>query len=526
VSPAAWAAGETTVGEALLNSAVSDVSASPAANALDPAVTYLRDASGAVLVDVTSKKPLEDDWWNAFVGVQANLVRGVDSVLRGFGVPQAFGWTIVLYTAFIKVLLLPFQETQVRNRGISAMVEPQLKRIKEEFGDMPEIENQKTMEVYETLKINPLEGCVPVLITLPVYIALFSIWRRLAAEKFPYFDEGWLWLPSLAYPNPDFNWSYNWLFDFTAAGAPTMGWDKFLPFLILPALLIANSVNVLAKQYSDGGKTVGVGWFSLVLITGISLELPSAMLLYYASNIFLGYAQDEAAKVSMRSELPGYEEFERTGEFPETASLELFFTRNPANNLHEAAGRGDFVSAKRLLDQEGASVDEPDESGMRPIGVAVAKGHLELVKVLLDRGADVTFVDAAGNTLLHYAAGYGHVGVLQSLLQAEGGAWPGLSWSELKNGAGQSVLDVAAANREDNMVGFLVETLGEGHPQVAKLKQEMQEMLQLKMQQQQVQLQQLAQAAEQRAANEANGTELVGVAGASGGRQSQARALD
>lgn len=99
---------------------------------LDPNTTYLYGADGAVLVDPMNNKPITDDWWNGFIGFQSEIIKAVDNILRekgrvlkqwldslDLGVEQAFGWTIVLYTAFIKVLFFPLQQAS-KLRGTNA----------------------------------------------------------------------------------------------------------------------------------------------------------------------------------------------------------------------------------------------------------------------------------------------------------------------------------------------------------------------------------------------------------------------
>eukprot|EP00913_Durusdinium_trenchii_P032800 g30705.t1 len=87
----------------------------------------------------------------------------------------------------------------------------------------------------------------------------------------------------------------------------------------------------------------------------------------------------------------------------------------PPTTLHEAALRGDLKYINEMLDQleEPSDINKWDEKKIAPLGYAVACGHLEAVKLLLKRGADITLQDGQENTFLHYAAGYGHLAVLE-----------------------------------------------------------------------------------------------------------------
>eukprot|EP00438_Fugacium_kawagutii_P015968 Skav227105 [mRNA] locus=scaffold199:233538:241840:+ [translate_table: standard] len=207
---------------------------------LDPNTTYLYGADGNVLVDPMNNKPLADDWWNGFVGFQKEIIKSIDAMLRENGVEQAFGWTIVLYTALIKVLFFPLQQGQLKSTSMMQLLQPKVKEIQEKYENDPETQQRLLGQLYSVMDVNPLGGCLPVLLQLPIFWSctawsLYGVWRRLAAEKYPYFTEGWLWVPSLAQPNPDFQFKrFDWLLQWKD-GAPEMGWHDYLSYLV-PAL--------------------------------------------------------------------------------------------------------------------------------------------------------------------------------------------------------------------------------------------------------------------------------------------------
>jgi len=125
--------------------------------------------------------------------------------------------------------------------------------------------------------------------------------------------------------------------------------------------------------------------------------------------------------------------------------------KKPQNisNLHDAAKWGDVDVAHKMLN-EGADVNQKNDRGITPLGVAVGFNRVEVVQLLLDSGADLSLVDGQGNTVLHYAAGYGRKEVAELLL-ASGAAM------DATNKAGQKAQDVAKLNGEAHMVEFLKE---------------------------------------------------------------------
>jgi len=83
------------------------------------------------------------------------------------------GVTIILLTIFIRILLLPLSYKAARTQREIAKVQPKLKEIQAKYKDNKEEQARKLMEIYKEHKINPLSGIVPILIQLPVLIALY-----------------------------------------------------------------------------------------------------------------------------------------------------------------------------------------------------------------------------------------------------------------------------------------------------------------------------------------------------------------
>ncbi|CAE7845564.1 ALB3.2 [Symbiodinium microadriaticum] len=458
---------------------------------LDPNVTYLYGADGAVLVDPMNNKPLPDDWWNGFIGFQAGLIKQIDQALRDNGVEQAFGWTIVAYTAFIKLLFFPLQQGQLKSTSMMQLLSPKVKEIQEKYKDDPDTQQRLLGQLYGVMDVNPLGGCLPVFLQLPIFWSLYGVWRRLAAEKFPHYTEGWLWVPSLAQPNPDFQFKYDWLLQFED-GKPAMGWENYLSYLVFPVLLVGFTVFQQQQAQAARPKTGNeedpqnlvlqvLPWISVYFIGSLSLQLPQAVSVYYSMNTALSVLQTAVVKFGLRQEIPGYEEFERTGKFPDGTFENMVRSQTPPpKTLHEAALRGEVKFIEEMLADESLDINKWDEKKIsqtaQPAG---CRGHLDAVKVLLKRGADVTMKDGQDNTMLHYAAGYGHMAVLeltqqldpllQELLEAsdkEGLDAPELVTDLGHQGKGQSVVDAARVNRKGQVVDFLCERLGVEAPEV------------------------------------------------------------
>eukprot|EP00435_Cladocopium_sp_Y103_P005415 s4721_g1.t2 len=350
---------------------------------LDPNTTYLYGPDGAVLVDPMNNKPIPDDWWNGFIGFQAGLIKGIDAILRENGVEQAFGWTIVLYTAFIKILFFPLQQGQLKSTSMMQLLQPKVKEIQEKYKDDPDTQQRLLGQLYSVMDVNPLGGCLPVLLQLPIFWSLYGCWRRLAAEKFPHYTEGWLWVPSLAQPNPDFQFKFDWLLKWKD-GQPEMGWSDYLAYLVFPAILVGSTIIQQQQASSSRPKSENeddpqnvvlqvLPWISVYFIGSLSLELPQAVSVYYSMNTALSVAQTQVVKWGLRKEIAGYEEFERTWKFPDGAFEDMVRAASPPpKTLHEAALRGDVKFIEEMLAEPEADINKWDEKQIAPLGYAAS----------------------------------------------------------------------------------------------------------------------------------------------------------
>jgi len=104
---------------------------------------------------------------------------------------QNWGLAIIILTILIKLVFFPLSAASYRSMAKMRVVAPKLAKIKEQFGDDRERLNRAMMDLYKTEKINPLGGCLPVLIQIPVFISLY--WAILASVEMRYAPfYGWI----------------------------------------------------------------------------------------------------------------------------------------------------------------------------------------------------------------------------------------------------------------------------------------------------------------------------------------------
>ncbi|WP_412478418.1 membrane protein insertase YidC [Azonexus sp. IMCC34839] len=173
-----------------------------------------------------------------------------------------WGWAIVVLTIAIKAVFYPLSAASYKSMAKMRTVTPRLMQLKERYADDKQRLNQEMMKLYQTEKINPLGGCLPILVQIPVFIALY--WVLLGAVEMR--DAPWiLWIKDLASADPYF----------------------ILPVIMMVSMFIQTKLNptppdpIQAKVMMMMPLVFGVMFF----------WFPAGLVLYWVVNNVLSIAQ-------------------------------------------------------------------------------------------------------------------------------------------------------------------------------------------------------------------------------------------
>ncbi|HVU25681.1 MAG TPA: membrane protein insertase YidC [Opitutus sp.] len=109
----------------------------------------------------------------------------------------AWGWAIVLTTLALKIIFVPFTLAASRSAKRMQKIQPEMQAVREKFKDNPQKMQQATMELFKKHKVNPMGGCLPMLVTLPFFWGFFQMLRSAAELRFQPF----LWVTDLSAPD-------------------------------------------------------------------------------------------------------------------------------------------------------------------------------------------------------------------------------------------------------------------------------------------------------------------------------------
>lgn len=178
------------------------------------------------------------------------------------GLVGNWGWAIVLLTVLVKAILYPISAAGYKSMARMRDVAPRMKAIQEKYGNDKQALNQAMMELYRREKINPAGGCFPILLQIPVFLALY--WVLLATVELR--GASWLlWVNDLASPDP---------------------------YLILPLLMVATMIIQMKISPRPTDPTQAKVMMIMPVVFGVMFFFfASGLVLYWLTNNVLSIWQ-------------------------------------------------------------------------------------------------------------------------------------------------------------------------------------------------------------------------------------------
>jgi len=122
------------------------------------------------------------------------LVHMLGGVLTGIhSIIPSYGWALIALALVVRVVLWPLSDMQFRSMAEMQKVQPLVKALQAKFKNDPQAQNAAMVALYKEHKVNPLAGCIPMLIQFPILIGLYwAIQGQLSSFR----NEHWLWIGS------------------------------------------------------------------------------------------------------------------------------------------------------------------------------------------------------------------------------------------------------------------------------------------------------------------------------------------
>lgn len=215
-----------------------------------------QDQKALAKVDPTLDLVVDYGWLTIIAKPMFSLMNWIYSWIGNWG------WTIVVLTIIIKLLLYPLSAASYRSMAKMKNVAPRMQALREQYGDDREKLNAAMMEMYRTEKINPLGGCLPILVQIPVFLTLYRV--LLASVEMR--GAGWI----------------GWITDLSVRD----------PYFILPAIMMATMFLQIKLNPTPPDPMQARIMMIMPLVFGAMMFMfPAGLVLYWVVNNILSIAQ-------------------------------------------------------------------------------------------------------------------------------------------------------------------------------------------------------------------------------------------
>ncbi len=206
---------------------------------------------------VSLDKAIDYGWFSVIAIPILYILKFLYSVIHNYGV------AIILLTIFVKLLLNPLSKHSMKSMKAMQQLQPRLKELKEKYKGDKERLNVETMQLFKANKVNPMGGCLPMLLQMPIYIALYKVlWNSIELYRAPFF---WFY-KDLSAPDPTF----------------------IMPVLMGVAMWLQQKMTPSVTADPTQAKMMQI---MPIMFTAFMLFLPAGLVLYIFVNTIMGVAQ-------------------------------------------------------------------------------------------------------------------------------------------------------------------------------------------------------------------------------------------
>lgn len=205
--------------------------------------------------------------WTWFKDFLFSILVALESLVGDWGL------AIIVLTVILRIILLPLTLKQMKSTAAMQLLTPKLQEIQQKYADDPQRLNEEMMKFYAENKFNPAAGCLPMLVQMPIFIALFNVLRTQVPEGASFYN-----LVSPLTSTPQEVLTNN-------------GIIAALPFLILVVFFgVSTLIPMLLQSKADKNMKLMGGMMSVMMLY-FGFISPAGVLLYWDTSSLWGIAQ-------------------------------------------------------------------------------------------------------------------------------------------------------------------------------------------------------------------------------------------
>lgn len=257
-------------------------------------------------VDVRVVEP-DGFWQTAVVWPLARVLISLSDWLKDNQSEYPWGYAIILFTIGIRIVLLPLTYVQIKGMQSQKDVQPKLQELQKKYGKDRDRLMREQRRLYEEEGINPLSGCLPILLLVVQMPILFGLYSALVVLGPELDNASFFWIPDLGFP--EFTGGLGWITTAFSQG----DYVQLLAYMSLPAFLVITQF-VMSKMTnpamggstsSQAGTMKSMGTIMTVMFGFFSLQVPAGLSLYWVTgNIIQLVQQYVMAKMQAKPDAP------------------------------------------------------------------------------------------------------------------------------------------------------------------------------------------------------------------------------
>ena len=190
-----------------------------------------------------------------------------------------YGVAILLLTVLIKIILYPLDQKSYKSMKEMQKIQPLIQQLKEKYKDDPRKAQTEQMKLFKEHKVNPLGGCLPLLLQMPILIAMFTMLRNAIELRAAPFV---LWIKDLSEPDALIKFETKFLF-FDSL--------NILPILMVITFFIQQRMTTIGATAKQNPQQKLMGNLMTIFFAVIFYNFPSGLVLYFAFSTILRLIQ-------------------------------------------------------------------------------------------------------------------------------------------------------------------------------------------------------------------------------------------
>jgi len=227
-------------------------------------------------------------WFGAVAKVMLGVLHFFYAITRNYGI------AIILLTVLVRSCMFPISRKQAQSMAKMQLLKPEMDRLKEKYKNDMQKQSQAMQELYRKHNINPVAGCLPMFIQLPIFLGLYrALMVDVELRQAPLLGDAILWCSNLSAPDMFFDWS-PWMPDFINSGEGITGLGPYLnvlPLVTVVMFLLQQKMFMPEPANEQAAMQQKIMKFMMLFMGFMFFKVAAGLCLYFIASSIWGIAE-------------------------------------------------------------------------------------------------------------------------------------------------------------------------------------------------------------------------------------------